>query len=117
VIDVLAVSTDLFFASRIRSAASAAACTLQFVSSVETAGAQAARLALVDLDAALDISTVIRTLKASGVESVVAFGPHLDTARRKAARQAGADRVLAKSKFVTELPHLLATASGQTAPE
>jgi CheY-like chemotaxis protein len=116
VIDVLAVSTDLFFASRIRSAAGAAGCSVQFVSSLEAAGAQIARLALVDLDASLDIAAVIGRLKAGGVETVVAFGPHLNTAARKAAREAGADRVLAKSKFVTELPRLLASASRQAVP-
>jgi len=114
VIDVLAVSTDLFFASRIQSAARAAGRSVRFVSSLEAAAGLRCRLALVDLDAAIDVPAIIALLKSNGAETVVAFGPHLDTQARKVARAAGADRVLAKSKFVVELPRLLMATSGGT---
>ena len=39
---------------------------------------------------------------------IVAFGSHLDTASRAAARRAGCDYVWARSKFVRELPALVA---------
>ncbi len=103
--DVVAVVTDLFFQSRISSAARVAGRTIRYVTSVEAIGP--CRLALVDLDATADVLTLIPALKAQGAERVVAFGPHVDTERRKLAREVGADRVLAKSKFVTELPALL----------
>jgi hypothetical protein len=38
---------------------------------------------------------------------VVAFGPHREGDAFRAAREAGADRVLARSAFVERLPELL----------
>ena len=112
--DVVAVVTDLFFRSRITVAAKPAQRTVRFVGSVHALDELGnVTLALVDLDARTDVLTMIRALKARTSAQVVAFGPHLDTERRKAARAAGADRVLAKSKFVAELPALMATRSGQ----
>lgn len=109
--DILAVVTDLFFQMRICAAARAAGRRVRFVSSI--GGSEPSfRLALVDLDAASDVVEAIGRLKLVSGAPVVAFGPHLDTASRKAARAAGADRVLAKSKFVTELPHMMNDASG-----
>jgi DNA-binding response OmpR family regulator len=103
--DVVAVVTDLFFQSRISSAARHTGRTVRFLTS--GADAREYTLALVDLDAATDVLDAIRRLKAGSSAPVVAFGPHVDTAGRKAARNAGADRVLAKSRFVTELPAIL----------
>jgi hypothetical protein len=105
--DVVAVVTDLFFQSRIAAAARAAGRHVHFVASESAMDGAQGSLALVDLDAAVDVLAMIRSLKAQGSGSVVAFGPHVDTDGRKAARSAGADRVLAKSKFVTELPRLM----------
>jgi CheY-like chemotaxis protein len=103
--DVVAVVTDLFFQSRIVSAARHAGRTVRFVTS--GAGVKGYALALVDLDAATDVLEAIRRLKDGSSAPVVAFGPHVDTAGRKAARSAGADRVLAKSRFVSELPAIM----------
>lgn len=106
--DVVVVITDLFFSMRIRSAAAAAGRTVRFAGTLEDLNkAHIASMALVDLDAAVDVTHAIRLLKERGTLKIVAFGPHLDTEKRKAARRAGADRVLAKSKFVTELPALM----------
>lgn len=106
---VLAVVTDLFFQSRIASAARARGHEVQFVRSIDALPLNsAALLALVDLDAKLDVLAAIRGVAGAGIERIVAFGPHVDTAGRKAARAAGAHRVLAKSKFVEELPSILA---------
>jgi DNA-binding LacI/PurR family transcriptional regulator len=107
--EVFAVVTDLFFISRIQSAAAAAGVRVRFVRPDGSIPEGARRLALVDLDASVDVRAAIRRLKEAGARSIVAFGPHLDTESRKAARSAGADRVLAKSKFVTDLPSMLAT--------
>jgi hypothetical protein len=106
--DVVAVVTDLFFQARISAAAKAADRRLTVVGSErKLADVQDYCLALVDLDANLDIIGSIRKLAQRPGGRIVAFGPHLDTETRKAARSAGAQRVLAKSKFVTELPHLM----------
>ncbi len=107
--DVVAVVTDLFFQSRILAAAKPAQRRVHFVASEGAlAEVQSFSMALVDLDARADVLGMIRALKARTSGAVVAFGPHVDTAKRKAARAAGADRVLARSKFVTELPRLMA---------
>ncbi len=111
--DILAVVTDLFFQSRISAAAHAAGRRARFVLEVAQDVTEGSfSLALVDLDARTDVLGAIRRLKANGNSPVVAFGPHVDTEGRKAARAAGADRVLAKSKFVTELPRLMQDAAG-----
>jgi CheY-like chemotaxis protein len=111
--DVVAVVTDLFFQSRINAAARKAGRTVRFVSSPSALESVSARLVLVDLDASGDAMEAIRVLS-GGAGRVVAFGPHVDTEGRKAARAAGASRVLAKSKFVTELPRLMAPREGQS---
>lgn len=112
------VITDLFFSVRIRSAAVAAGRTVRFAGSLEDlTEAPTASVALVDLDAAVDVPRAIRLLKERGALQIVAFGPHLDTEKRKAARTAGADRVLAKSKFVTELPALMQIEGASTPGE
>jgi CheY-like chemotaxis protein len=107
--DVVAVVTDLFFQSRISAAARYAGRAVRFLPVVSSTEGHA--LALVDLDAATDVLEAIRRLKADSSAPVVAFGPHVDTAGRKAAREAGADRVLAKSRFVSELPSILQKSS------
>jgi CheY-like chemotaxis protein len=105
---VLAVVTDLYFQARISAAARAAGRPVVFVTSIAQLGGRSGPgLALVDLDAGLDVAQTIAELRAAGADPIIAFGPHLDTNRRKAARAAGASRVLAKSKFVNELPLIL----------
>ncbi len=105
---MIAVVTDLFFQSRIAAAGRAAGRRVRFLSTVPPDDHKSSfALALVDLDAGIDVLSAIRRLKASSASPVVAFGPHVDVDGRRAARAAGADRVLAKSRFVTELPRLL----------
>ena len=107
--DVIAVVTDVFFQARISAVARAAGRRVRFVASPEQLPLEVdGEAVVVDLDAALDVPAIIGRLKGAGAREVIAFGPHLDTGRRRAARAAGADRVLAKSKFVTELPGILA---------
>ena len=111
--DVVVVSTDLFFAARISSAAQHAGREVRFLNSDAAVGSvERYRLALIDLDAHVDVPAAIRALRAVGgpAAPIVAFGPHLDTEGRKAARGAGANRALAKSKFITELPQLMSEA-------
>jgi DNA-binding response OmpR family regulator len=112
--DVVAVVPDLFFQSRISAAAGRLGRSVRYIGPAQVSEDMGEfRLALVDLDAAPDIDSTIRQLRASGSGPVVVFGPHVDTDRRKLARRAGADRVLARSKFVTDLPQILAGTSGE----
>jgi hypothetical protein len=115
--EIVAVVTDLFFAARIRSAASAAGRPLRFASSLQTIPERIDGIVLVDLDAALDVPAVVREVRARGAREIIVFGPHMDTARRKAARAAGADRVLAKSRFVEILPDIMAAESVPGTPD
>ena len=105
----VALITDLFFTSRISAAARKASRQVRFVRSApELDGIEEPSVVLVDLDADVDVIEMIRVIAGRGwAASIIAFGPHLDTVKRKAARAAGADRVLAKSKFVTELPRIM----------
>ena len=54
---------------------------------------------------ALDLPAFLAALKEAcpAMPSVVAFGSHVDAERLRAARAAGCDRVLPRSKFVEEL--------------
>ncbi|MGH2447361.1 MAG: hypothetical protein ACRDFS_01975 [Chloroflexota bacterium] len=101
---ILAVADDLFFQARISSAARAAGHSVQYISREGEIPA-GSEVALVDLDAK-NVLPLIGALRQSG-HPVIAFGPHVDTDRRKAARAAGARRVLAKSKFVQDLPEIV----------
>jgi hypothetical protein len=61
---------------------------------------------VVDLAARGDWEEAIRQAAARGTP-VIAFGPHMDTAARKRAKEAGASRVLANSNLARDLPSIL----------
>lgn len=112
---VLAVVNDLIFASRIRGAADAADAAVVVVQSADEVEARAReldpRLLLLDLDAhAADPPALIARLKAAPETAalpIIGFASHVNRDAIQAARDAGADRVLARSAFVRELPALL----------
>ena len=111
----LALVADLLFASRIRGAASAVGAQALTVRTadelIEWSRAMAPRLILLDLEArGVDAPALIERLKADPELSsvpVIAFGSHVRGEALLAARRAGADRVLARSAFVRDLPSLL----------
>jgi CheY-like chemotaxis protein len=112
---VLAAVDDLMFSSRISTAAKAVGAPLTFTRSVDAVltAARTAMPALVILDlnsARVRPLEIVAALKAdpalAGVPTV-GFVSHVDTATIEAARQAGVDRVLARSAFVEQLPRLL----------
>lgn len=110
--DVVAVVQDLFFQSRISATAQRLGRVVRYATP-DVEGIRDFHLALLDLDATPDIASTITRLRSAGHGQVVVFGPHVDTEHRKLARKAGADRVLAKSKFVTDLPGILAAVPGE----
>ena len=55
----------------------------------------------------LEWIAMITSVPASRGIPVLAYGPHVDQAGLKAAQQAGANRVVARSKFMQNLPDLL----------
>ncbi len=112
---VLALVADLIFAARIQGAARAAGTTVETLRSAADLLARAAaappRLILVDLDVrASSPAGVIARLKeeaATAEVPVVAFVSHVREDAIAEARAAGADRVMARSAFVRELPGLM----------
>jgi hypothetical protein len=61
---------------------------------------------VVDLSSRADWEQPIREARERGT-TVLAFGPHMDAAGRKRAKEAGAQRVLANSNLQRDLPGIL----------
>jgi CheY-like chemotaxis protein len=110
---VVAVAADLMFGSKIRGTAQQLGVAVDFARNASALQEQAggADLVLLDLETRwLDAPAVIRTLKGTPATSgvpIVAFVSHVNSEAIAAAREAGADRVMARSAFVRELPVLL----------
>jgi CheY-like chemotaxis protein len=108
----LLLSDDLIFTSRITGEARALGLTIKAARSADALLALARQEApvcvLVDLaNPGLVLSKLMDQLGELGKPRVVAYGSHVDTATLKAARAAGCDPVLPRSKFVEELPAAL----------
>ena len=98
--------TDLFFVARIRETARLAGVAVSFAKSqaeVERAVAPPPRLALVDLNAALDID---RALDALAGVPVIGYTTHAAAARTKVWHQR-CDRVVTQETLTRALPDLL----------
>ena len=68
-------------------------------------------LLIVDLRGETEATSgLVQAAKAlDGQLPVLAYGSHVDVERQKAARAAGCDKVVANSKFSSDLPNLIAT--------
>jgi len=104
------VVSDLMFQSRIRAAAEALGLEVRIADTAEAAASAVAGhpdIVVIDLHAAgIDATATIRAAKAAGAR-VLAFGRHTEPQTLRAARDAGADSVVARSQLVDELPELL----------
>jgi CheY-like chemotaxis protein len=116
----LLLSDDLMFTSRIVGTAADLGFTVKPAKAAEALIALAAeetpRCVIVDLsNPTLEISRVIGQLRAPGLPAprIVAYGSHVDTAKLQAAREAGCNVVLSRSRFVGELPKSLPDWMGQ----
>lgn len=111
---VVALVTDLIFASKIQATARAVGVVVDVVRDLPSLRAAVDRsspaLALIDLNGtAIDPCAAIAELKAQPrPPRVVAYVSHVDADRAAAGRRAGADEILARSAFSTRLPELLA---------
>jgi len=99
---VLIVCSDLFFSTQLRSAAQSAGAQpeieLQPSRVSERTASADYRLIVVDLETTgLDIAALLQSLPAESRPHVVAFGPHVQAQRLKAARDAGCDTVVPRS--------------------
>ncbi len=119
---VVALVDDLLFLSRLQEAAVRSGLELAQVRNAATLleAAREARLVLVDADSdRLPWRESIAALRADpslAAIPVVAFLSHVAADRARMARDAGVNRVLARSAFVKELPGLMATAAARPAP-
>jgi CheY-like chemotaxis protein len=111
----VALVADMMFASRVRGTATAIGAAAVTVTRAEKLVEETRRLrprvVLVDIDArGVDVPGLIARLKSdpeTAAIPVIAFGSHVNAEALRAAREAGADRVLARSAFVRDLPALL----------
>ncbi len=110
----LLLCDDLMFASRITGEARALGLTVNHVRSLDQLFALARQetplCVVVDLSfPALELPNLFSRLAEACPTRprVVAYGSHVDTDRLRAARSAGCDPVLPRSKFVEELPKKL----------
>ncbi len=107
----LLLSDDLMFASRIAGTARALGLEVPQARTadalIELAGREPPNGVLIDLGFPnLDLPDLLRRLVETcpARPRVVAYGSHVDAAGLRAAREAGCDLVLPRSKFVEDLP-------------
>ncbi|HEU4455874.1 MAG TPA: response regulator [Longimicrobium sp.] len=118
----VALVADMMFASRVRGTATAVGVEAVTVTRAEKLVEETRRLrprvVLIDIDArGVDVPALIARLKSDPETRsvpVIAFGSHVNADALRAAREAGADRVLARSAFVRDLPALLGAESSST---
>jgi CheY-like chemotaxis protein len=111
----LMLCDDLIFVSKVTGAAKALGLEVRAARDaaalVELARREAPGGVLIDLhNAGLDVAALLRELESACGKRprVVGYGSHVEAATLHAARQAGCDLVLPRSKFVEELPVALA---------
>jgi len=111
---------DLLFQSRIRAAAQASGTPVTFVrhhdAFIAAIHDRQPSLVILDLDCeAIHPIAIIQQIRADPALvaiPLVAFAAHVHADRLQAARDAGCDRVLARSRFVAALPELISSVRG-----
>jgi DNA-binding NarL/FixJ family response regulator len=107
---VLAVVEDLLFGTKIRESAKRAGVAIEFATTAEkvsTLAAAGPSLVIIDLNFhKINPLSLITSLR--GQAPMVAFFSHVQVELRLEAERAGCERVLPRSAFVHNLPHLLA---------
>ena len=107
---VLAVVSDLLIEVRIEAAAQLQGVAVKTVTAEDAAthiGDSEYGLVIADLAVVPDLDALAAAARGAGVE-VVAFYPHVDTELRRAASDAGIEHVYPRSRFLLELPKILA---------
>ncbi len=111
---VLAAVNNLFFVGKLQSAAKQASVELTFASSEDDLlekAREGAELVVLDLgDQEMDAVEAIKKLRSAPETSnlrMLAFVRHTDPDRAEQARQAGCERVMARSEFSAQLVDLL----------
>lgn len=109
---VILFANDLMLGSTVSGAVNAAGMEYRNVGNQADAIAQATSstrvLLLIDLGtAALDIASLATNLPPSVLQSAVAYGPHVHTAKLEAAVAAGIGRVLSRGQFSATVGRLV----------
>ena len=109
---VLLLCGDLFFSTQLRLAAQAQGVSvdveLQAPRAVERAASGGYQLIVVDLEfGSLDLPELLAELPVENRPAVLAFGPHVQAQRLKAARDAGCDHVVPRSVAVEAIEKLV----------
>ena len=122
-IDVVYLTNDLMFSSRVMSLARAAGISLKVVGSRKAlcdhvADASPA-VAFVDLEHSdSQIDLLVRELASSGnPPKIVAYGPHVKQSLLDAAQAGGADSVLSRGQFDKQVGSILQALALQNRPE
>ena len=103
---VLALVTDLIFASRISAEAKAAGSQVQILRKPEQLAQAEGELLLADLN--LDgAPAAAADWGSKDGRRVVGFVSHMDSAAIAAAKDAGVQEIMARSRFIQVLPQLL----------
>jgi len=109
----LLLSDDMIFTSRITGTATALGTAIRPARTPALLAALAQEhsphCVILDLsNPGLVIGETVQAIKTAAPHAfVVAYGSHVDTAALRAAREAGCDVVLPRSRFVEDLPRLL----------
>ena len=113
---VLAVLEDLLFTVKINDAAKRNGLQVQFVKTEAdalTAAAEKPMLVILDLNAnSVDPIALIPRIKEQGRIPIIAFVSHVQGELKQRAHEAGADMVMARSAFSTNLPQILKRHAG-----
>ena len=112
---IIAAVDDMIFSSKIRATAEPLAVALKFVSSVEqlmlTAAEQKPDLIVVDLhNQKIDSVALAKRLKSSDelkAVTLLGFFSHVETEAKRAALEAGFDKVIPRSVFTRDLASIL----------
>lgn len=111
---ILALEKDLFFAVKMRDTLRHHGMEVKtvrtlpaFEQGLRATGDEKPMLAIVNTaTTGVDWETAIRQARATGL-AVLAFGSHMDLEARAKALQAGAQQVVANSKFTSDMPGLV----------
>ena len=113
-IQILALEKDLFFSVKMRDTlrhhdmnVTTVRTLAAFEQRLETSSEEKPGLAIVNISTmGVDWEAAIRTARAKDLP-VLAFGSHMDLEARAKALAAGAQRVVANSKFTSDMPGLV----------
>jgi DNA-binding response OmpR family regulator len=120
---ILALEKDLFFAVKIRDTlrhhdmeVGVVRTLAAFEQGLALSGEERPDLVIVNIATqGIDWEEAIRKARAAGYP-VLAFGSHMDLDARARALEAGAQRVVANSKFASDMPGLVRRMLGEPAP-